>query len=173
METLKNITPYIMILIILWLGYLKCNEDSQVVDDETNKELFEKLDDLHYEITQLKDVNDNLTLQLDTLKNTKEEKIIKYESYYKTYFDTITNDSVECLPKQQVDSIKYVYEEIIEKQDTLLKVKTLTINKLTESDSTKTIIITNQKHIIKKEKPKKWKWGIGGFIGGFLLGKSV
>ena len=125
----------------------------------------DKIDDLkplEAELSGLKALNDSLEVSYQTKKIIKDSLVIRTKTKYITIYDTL-----ECLPKKNVDSLIVSYEDVINEADTLLKVKSLTIVNLTKQNDIKDDVIHNQKREIKIQKRKKWL-----FLGvGYLLGK--
>ena len=146
----------ILLLIALIIVCLyKCEPTK--VNDKINE-----LKPLEDELSDLKALNDSLEVSYQTKKIIKDSLVIRTKTKYITIYDTL-----ECLPKKNVDSLIVSYEDVINEADTLLKVKSLTIVNLTKQNDIKDDVIHNQKREIKIQKRKKWL-----FLGvGYLLGK--
>lgn len=175
---MKKITTILLVLIIglLILYHFKCdNEPLQIKD---NTKLLEKLKPIEAELAVLRAKNDSLELSYQNKKNVKDSIVIRYKKEYIPYYDTITNDTALCLPKKYVDTLVLSYENIINEADTLIKVKSLTIENLTAQNTIKDTIINNYqdneliyKQEIKKQKKNKWLFFGGGVGVGYLIGK--
>ena len=93
-------------------------------------------------------------------------------------YDTITNDSIECLPRPYVESLTESFEYVLEQSDSLIVSKNNEIDNLEKQNEIKDTIIINYQanekeytKALKKEKRKKWLFGVGGFISGVIVGK--
>lgn len=178
---MKKITTILLVLIIGFVAMyilkeLGCNETPKEIKDNT--ELLDRLKPLEVELAVLRAKNDSLELSYQNKKNVKDSVVIRYETKYIPYYDTMTNDTALCLPKKYVDTLVLSYENIINEADTLIKVKSLTIDNLTAQNEIKDTLINNYqdnelvyKKEIKKQKRKKWLFFGGGVGVGYLIGK--
>ena len=176
---MKNITTILLVLIIglLILYHFKCdNEPLQIKD---NTKLLEKLKPIEAELAVLRAKNDSLTNHYADVKNIKDSVVYRTKTKYITIFDTITNDTIDCLPKPHVDTIINTYENVIKAADSMLVVKDTIIKKQEHVISVQDTIISNHEKneatLIKqvnKEKRKGWARTFIGSVGGFLVGKA-
>lgn len=167
---------FISLSIFLILFRPSCNDNTTDLKDNTT--LLNSLEIYKAELVDLKRLNDSLELSYQNNKNLKDSIVYDIRTRYKTYYDTITNDTIECLPKIYVDKVVLTYENLLNDSDTLIKVKSLTIENLTTQNTIKDTIINNYqdneliyKQEIKKQKKKKWLFGAAGTGIGYFLGK--
>ena len=174
----KNTILYILIitLVVVILFQSQCNNPEPIFKD--NKELLDRIDVLVPQYDSLALLAGNLSVQLEIEKNKKDSIVYKLKPHYITVHDTVLGKDIDCLPKPHVDNLISTYEDLLEKQDTLISVKDKQIVNLETQNTTKDTIIDNFKEneifyeeTIKKEKGKKWTWGGAGAILGYVLGK--
>lgn len=175
MKKINTILIFVFIGLLI-LYHFKCDNETPQIKDNT--ELLDKLIPLEAELAVLKAKNDSLELSYQNKKNVKDSVVIRYKNEYIPYYDTITNDTALCLPKKYVDTLVLSYQNIINEADTLIKVKSLTIDNLTVQNTIKDTIINNYqdneliyKEEIKKQKKKKWLFFGGGVGIGYIFGK--
>lgn len=168
------------LIVIGWLLQSKCdktNNDLTIID---NSELKQKVESLKSQISILSVLNDSLTISYASAKETKDSIVYRTKTKYITVFDTITNDTIDCLPKPQVTEIIESYENVIAESDKKIIVQDSLIDKQNEVISVKdTVILKHEKNeqtLIKQVKKEKWKGngkGVGGFILGVIFGKAI
>lgn len=173
------------VIIVLFI-YQGCNKpisnESNLIDD--NERLTTQIDILNKELAILSVLNNSLSIDYINTLNKQDSVRIVIKTKYITIVDTISQDTIECLPK------KYV-EELINSQDSVnliasksLKVKDDMMSVLVETNAIKDTIISNKDEIIdiKDDEIKKHKKGkiksffaglITGFVGGFYLATSL
>ena len=165
------------ILVAILLFSNTCNKPKPVLID--NSKYINKIDSLESEYKGLKYKSAKFELEYEKAKAKKESVVYLTKHHYIMTYDTITNDSVECLPKPYVESLTKSFEYVLEQSDSLIVAKNNQIKNLELQNTTKDTIInnyqTNEKTLTKalrKEKRKKWLWGAGGLGLGYLFGKS-
>lgn len=173
-----GLTFFVIVLFI----YQGCNKpvsnESNLVDD--NERLTTQIDILNKKLSILSVLNDSLSVDYINALNKKDSVRIVIKTKYIAIVDTISQDTIECLPKKYVN-------ELINSQDSFnliasksLSVKNDMIGLLTETNSIKDTIINNKDEIIeikddeikqhKKGKVKSFIVGlITGFAGGVLI----
>ena len=175
---------FVSLIVIGWLLQDKCdktNNDLPIID---NSELKQKVESLKSEISILNASNDSLTKTYADSKNLKDSVLFRTKTRYITIFDTITNDTIDCLPKIYVDTLILSFENVIAEADRKISVQDSLIDKQSETISIQDTIISNDKHNIenlkkevKKEKRKgngkAAKGGVVGLVMGFILGKAL
>lgn len=172
------IVIFISFIVIGWLLQDKCSKpnDLPIID---NSELKDSVKKLKSELAILSVFNDSLTNHYADVKNIKDSVVYRTKTKYITIFDTITNDTIDCLPKPHVDTIINTYENVIKAADSMLVVKDTIIKKQEHVISVQDTIISNHEKneatLIKqlnKEKRKGWARTFIGSVGGFLVGKA-
>lgn len=175
---MKKINTILIFLItgLLILYHFKCNNTTTEIKD--NSAYFETIKIYESELADLREKNDSLEISYQNNKNVKDSIVYDIRKRYITIYDTLTNDTIECLPKNYVDTIVLTYENLLNDADTLIKVKSLTIDNLTIQNTIKDTIIDKFQHNelvykqeIKKQKRKKWLFGGVGVGIGYVLGK--
>lgn len=178
MKNYLKIFLFASVIVIGWLLLDKCSDNSTTKELKDNTILLEKLKPLKAELAVLRAKNDSLELSYQNKKNVKDSLVIRTKTKYITVYDTLTKDTYPCLPKVYVDTIVLTYENLLNDADTIIKVKSLTIENLTTQNTIKDTIINNYqnneliyKQEIKKQKNKKWLFGGVGAGIGYFLGK--
>ena len=178
MKRTLPISAIVLILICIYL-LLKngCNE-KPIPNHKDNTALLDSLKIYKAELAVLKNLNDSLVVTYQNNKITKDSLVIHTQTKYITVYDTLTNDSIKCLPEIYVDSLVLTYENLLLDADTLIKVKSRTIDNLMVQNEIQDTVITNYQHNegiyqqeIKKQKKKKWTFGIVGSGIGYVIGK--
>jgi hypothetical protein len=179
----KNHVIIALTLIIVALIFFKgCDNNIPVKNEflKENKYFTSKIDSIKNEYSILSDLNDSLKVRyingLNKENNTRELIRIKY----RTIHDTISNDTIECLPKEYVNELISVQDSlnVITKEGFIVKDEMIELLKST--NNLKDSIILNDKSIIdcsqeeiKKHKRGKIKYfftGIGvGLVGGIFI----
>ena len=175
---MKNYLIIALVGLIIVLFLLRgCDKPKEVIID--NSRLLNKIDSLELNYDVLKANSIQLELAYQKQKQRKDSVVYKLKNQYIMVYDTITNDTVECLPKPYVDNLVQSFEYVLESSDSLISAKTLQIESLEHISEVKDTVILNYqlneksfKKALRKEKRKKWLFGIGGFGFGYLFGKS-
>ncbi len=168
----------IVITILIVLNYVlkinSCNEPT-IID---NSDYLKQIDSLRGHNNELKIKGDSIQLAYEKAKEKKDSIVYKVRNHYIMVYDTITQDMVECLPKQYVDTLIYTYESVIFKADSVIEIKDQLIDNSERRNEIKDTLISNYQlnekvlqKALKKEKRKKWLFGGGGFLIGYLFGK--
>lgn len=173
---MKNYLVPILILIIVGLLFTKsCNKPQEVIVD--NSPLLEKIDSLTLEYVTIKQNADQWETAYEQQKARKDSIIIKTKLKYITIVDSSTNDSIKCLPEEDVNNLVDSFEYIISVADSTISLKNSQILNLEERQELCDTIISNFEHneevlkeTLKVEKRKKWKFAAGGVGIGFILG---
>jgi hypothetical protein len=131
-----------------------------------NSHLFNKLDTYKTELNDLKALNDSLVISYQKKKKVKDSIVINVKTKYITVYDTVTNDTADCLPKPYVDTLINIYEDLLTNCDSLNSTKNNMIDNLEAQNNIKDTIIINKDKEIKKQKRKKF----GAFLKGLGLG---
>jgi len=146
------------------------NESNLIQENEI---LLNKIDSIDKELAILSVVNDSLELSYKSGKEIKDSIIYHIKNKYIAVYDTITKDTIECLPKPQVDTLINTYELLLIDCDTLISTKDDMISNLSTQNNIKDTIISNKDEIIeiketeiKRQKKKKF----GAFLKGLGLG---
>jgi len=154
-----------------------CSDKPKIVLKD-NTQLFDSLNTYKAKLVDLKALNDSLVKDYNNNKIIKDSIVYHVQTKYLPVFDTITNDTIECLPKQQVDTIINTYENLLSNCDTVIAVKDSVINNLEVQNSIKDTVIFNYqsnekvlKKEVKRQKRKKWLFGGVGVAVGYFLGK--
>lgn len=154
-----------------------CNKPQAQINDTSKYE--NAIDSLVVVNNKIKYNNEKLEIKLDEAKRKKDKVVYVTKNHYIMAYDTLTNDSVECLPKPYVDSLAESFEYVLAASDSLIVGKDIEIDNLEKQNNIKDTIIVQLKNneevlqkSLKKEKKKKWRWGIGGLGLGYLFGKS-
>ena len=171
---------FIALIVVGWLLQSKCNKtnnDLRIIDNSLIKD---RLNNLKSEIAVLSVLNDSLTNSYVNSKNIKDSVVYRTKTKYITVFDTITNDTINCLPKIYVDTLVFTYENVIKECDSLIVVKDSIIVKQQDVISVQdTMILNHEKNEqtlikqVRKEKRKGWFKSAVSFVGGFILGKAI
>ena len=163
-------------LVVILLAYNSCRKVNPTVDIIDNSELLNKIDSLELNYDVLKANSINLELAYQKQKERKDSVVYKLKNQYIMVYDTITKDTVECLPKPYVDNLVLSFEYVLEASDSLISVKSSQIQNLEQQNTVKDTIIVNYqlnektyKKSLRKEKRKKWLYGVTGF--GFVRGR--
>lgn len=175
MKNIYTLIASIVVLIIIALGVPKsCNEPELV----NNTYELQQIDSLVAANDSIKAFGEVLELKLTEAKKRKDSIVYVTKNHYIMAYDTITKDSVECLPKPYVDSLSEAFEYVLEQSDSVIAIKSIQINNLEQQNNLKdTIILSHKSQVnelqktIKKEKRNKFLFGIGGFISGVIVGK--
>jgi len=184
MKNNTYILLFVSLIVIGWLLQSKCDKSNNYLPIIDNSDLKDSLNNLKSEIAVLSVLNDSLTNSYVNSKNIKDSVVYRTKTKYITVFDTITNDTINCLPKIYVDTLIFTYENVIKECDSLIVVKDSIIVKQDEIISVQDTIISNDKQTIgvlkkdvKKERKKGNSKGVkGGLIGtifGFILGIAI
>ncbi|HRN42816.1 MAG TPA: hypothetical protein PK649_12195 [Vicingus sp.] len=175
MKDIRYLIAAIAVLILIVLLLPKSCNEPQLIDNSIQ---LQQIDSLVSANDSIKALNDSLQLNYSERKNIKDSLVIRIKTRYIPIYDTLTNEVIECLPKINVDSLIYTYENIILDADTIIKVQSIQINNLEQQNNIKDTLIqnyqTNEKVLIKsvkKERRNKWLFGASGFGLGFLTGK--
>ena len=172
----KNIGILILSLSVIVICLIKCDKTDNDLSLIDNSKLKHKVENLKSKISILSVSNDSLTKKYTDGKKIKDSVLFQTKTRYISIYDTILNDTIECLPKIHVDTIISTFENIIEKADSLIAVKdTIISNQKDVIIIQDTIIINNEinekklKKQVKKEKRKgNWKFVKGIIFGGSL-----
>jgi hypothetical protein len=176
---MKNNPTYIIIIIILLvisltLKFDRCNEPELV----NNTHELQQIDSLRQEYALLKKQSTLQEVELEKAKKRKDSVVYVTKNHYIMAYDTITKDSVECLPKPYVDSLCDAFEYVLDQSDSLLLTKNSEITNLEKIVKKDSVVISNYQQneqvlikSVKKERRNKWLFGIGGFISGVIVGK--
>lgn len=174
----KNIL-YILIFalgIIVLFQSTTCNEVP--LNDNTN--LFNKIDSLKSKNDSLKLRDDSLSVNYSVATVLKDSFVLQLKNKYIPIYDTITNDTIDCLPKVQVDSLIMTYEDVIGKAESIIEVKDEQIYILDQMNAAKDTVIDNLqvnektlKKSLRKEKRRKWLWFGVGTATGIVIGKIL
>jgi len=164
-------------LIAMALPFLKgCNKP--IIEPADNTLLFERIDSLKPQYDSLKTYTDSLEIAYKNKVNVKDSLVLRFKTKYIPYYDTITGEVGECLPKPYVDSLSTTYEGLILDADTIIKTQKKQINNLEVQNSSKDTIIDNLQNTeivlnkkLRREQGKKWLWGGAGTVVGYVLGK--
>ena len=175
---MKNYLIIALVVLVAILSLLRgCDKPKETIID--NSHLLNKIDSLELNYDVLKANSIQLELAYQKQKERKDSVVYKLKNQYIMVYDTITKDTVECLPKPYVDNLVQSFEYVLESSDSLISAKTLQIESLEHISEVKDTVILNYqlneksfKKALKKEKRKKWLFGIGGFGFGYLFGKS-
>jgi len=175
---MKNYLIIALVVLIVILSLLRgCDKPKEIIID--NSELLNKVDSMQSNYNALKYKSTKLELELDKQKERKDSVVYKLKNQYIMVYDTITQDTVECLPKPYVDNLLLSFEYVLEASDSLIASKSLQIESLEHISEVKDTIILNYqlnektyKKSLRKEKRKKWLFGVTGFGFGYLFGKS-
>lgn len=179
MKNFEKILIFVSVIVIGWLLLEKCNDtpQPQLID---NSALLESLKPLEAELSVLRAKNDSLVVSYQNNKNVKDSIVYDVRKRFITIYDTLRNDSTKYYSESQVDTIIDVYEGLLADCDTLIAVKdSINLNLTIQNEKKDTAIINYKsneivlKKDIKQEKKKKWNWGLGGLILGYLLGKAT
>ena len=164
-------------LVAMTLPFLKgCNKP--IIEPTDNTLLYERINSLKPQYDSLKTYTDSLEIAYKNKVNVKDSLVLRFKTKYIPYYDTITGEVGECLPKPYVDSLSTTYEGLILDADTIIKTQKKQINNLEVQNATKDTI--NDNHVkdkavlndeLRREKGKKWTWGGAGVLLGYLLGK--
>lgn len=174
-----NKLNYILILaiiVLLLFNWNSCNK--QPIKLKNNTHLFDSLKTYKDELVVLKALNDSLVVEYQNNKIVKDSLVINVKTKYIPVYDTLTNEIVDCLPKPHVDTLINTYEDLLVDCDSLISTKDDIISNLDVQSTIKdTIIVKYQSNEvvyrkeIKKQKRKKWKFGVVGTAIGYVLGK--
>lgn len=174
---MKNTILYILIFalgIIVLFQSITCNEVP--LNDNTN--LFNRIDSLKSKNDSLKLRDDSLSVNYSLSKEIKDSVVFRIKTRYLSVYDTVSQQTVDCLPKVHVDSLIITYEDVIGKAESIIEVKDEQIYILDQMNETKDTLIENfqQNEVvlnkeIKKQKKKKWIFGIVGASFGYVAGK--
>ena len=166
--------------VIGWLLQDKCdksNNDLPIIDNSLLKENVQKL---KLEISYLSVLNDSLTKSYADSKDIKDSVVYSIKTKYITIFDTITNDTIDCLPKIYVDTMILSFENVIKECDKKLIVQDSIIFKQSEVINKQDTMILNHEinektllNQVRKEKQKGWFKSAVSFVGGVLIGKVI
>ena len=175
---MKNYLIIALVVLIVILSLLRgCDKPKEIIID--NSHLLNKIDSLELNYDVLKANSINLELAYQKEKQRKDSVVYKLKNKYVMAYDTTTKDSIECLPKPYVDNLVLSFEYVLESSDSLIASKTLQIESLEHISEVKDTIILNYqlnektyKKSLRKEKRKKWLFGVTGFGFGYLFGKS-
>ena len=180
---MKNNLLIILLVALIVIGWLlqdkcdKTNNDLPIIDNSLLKEKVEKL---KLEISYLSVLNDSLTKSYADSKDIKDSIVYLTKTRYITIFDTITNDTIECLPKEFVDTLILTYENVIKECDKKLIVQDSIIFKKSEAINKQDTMILNHEineqtllKQVRKEKQKGWFKSAVSFVGGVLIGKAI
>lgn len=169
---------YLLIAAIILIGIYvflpkSCNENPVIID---NSEQFVKINSLKNAYSELKRKNNIVLLEFERLKQRKDSIIYKVKNQYLTVYDTISQDTINCLPEVYVDSLIVAYEDVIVKADSVIVIKdSLIINLSTSNEVKDTMLVnykTNEKKLLKRlKREKKLKWFFGGV--GLIIGKLL
>jgi hypothetical protein len=175
---MKNYLIIALVGLIVVLFLLRsCDKPKETIID--NSHLLNKIDSLELNYDVLKANSIQLELAYQKQKERKDSVVYKLKNQYIMVYDTITKDTVECLPKPYVDNLVLSFEYVLESSDSLISVKSSQIGNLEQQNNIKdTIILSHKQQVnelqksVKKEKRKKWLFGVTGFGFGYLFGKS-
>lgn len=175
---MKNIYTLIAAISLLILVAIFLPKSCEKIELVNNSYELRQIDSLVAANDSIKALNDSLQLNYSEGKNIKDSLVIRIKTRYTPIYDTLTKDTIECLPKVYVDSLIMTYESLILDADTIIKVQSIQITNLELQNDIKDQLIlnyqTNEKVLIKsvkKERRNKWLFGAGGFLGGLLIGK--
>jgi len=180
MKNNTYILLFVSLIVIGWLLQSKCDKSNNYLPIIDNSDLKDSLNNLKSEIAVLSVLNDSLTNSYVNSKNIKDSVVYRTKTKYITVFDTITNDTINCLPKIYVDTLIFTYENVIKEADSLLVVKDNIITKQKDViNKQDTMILNHEKNEqtlikqVRKEKQKGWFKSAVGFVGGVILGKAI
>ena len=179
MKNNTYILLFVSLIVIGWLLQSKCDKSNNYLPIIDNSDLKDSLNNLKSEIAVLSVLNDSLTNSYVNSKNIKDSVVYRTKTKYITVFDTITNDTINCLPKIYVDTLVFTYENVIKECDSLIVVKDSIIVKQQDVISVQdTMILNHEKNEqtlikqVRKEKRKSWFKSAVSFVGGLLIGKA-
>jgi len=180
MKNNTYILLFVSLIVIGWLLQSKCDKSNNYLPIIDNSDLKDSLNNLKSEIAVLSVLNDSLTNSYVNSKNIKDSVVYRTKTKYITVFDTITNDTINCLPKIYVDTLIFTYENVIKECDSLIVVKDSIIVKQQDViNDQDTMILNHEKNEqtlikqVRKEKRKGWFKSAVSFVGGFILGKAI
>ena len=169
---MKNYLILVLVAICIALLLLRgCDKPKEIVIDNTP--LFNTIDSLKIEYDVLRVNSDQLELAYEKQKQRKDSIIIRIKPQYIMCYDEVEDDSLECLPKPFVDELITSFDSVIVISDSLIASKSYQIENLERRDTIKDAVIlnyqTNERVLIKsvkKEKRKKWLFGVigAGFV---------
>jgi len=168
---MKKITnPLIIVvlfIIILVLSLQRCDEKNVPVHN--NSENFEKIEFLKDELNELSVLNTSLSIKYKEVLQRKDSVRMMVKNKYIQVFDTISQTTIDCLPKEYVDSLIFMQDSTDKICGQNLSVKDSIIENLTNQNNIKDTIIIDLKKEIKRQKRGKIKAfivgiGTGAFI---------
>jgi len=105
MKNNTYILLFVSLIVIGWLLQSKCDKTNNELPIIDNSDLNDSLKVLKSEIDVLSVLNDSLSNSYVNSKNIKDSVVYRTKTKYITIFDTITNDTINCLPKIYVDTL--------------------------------------------------------------------
>lgn len=178
---MKNTILYVIIFV---LGIVVLFQSTTCNDHDVQLfgivEQLNRIDSLRQHNDSLKLRDDSLTVNYSIAIVFKDSFVMRLKNKYITIYDTISQQTVDCLPKNEVDSLIMTYEAVIGSAEAVIEVKDEQIYILDKTNETKDTIIENMqvneetlKKSLKKEKRKKFVWGGFGFGIGYLFSKVL
>lgn len=175
---MKNIYTLIAAISLLVLVAIFIPKSCNKVELVNNNYELQQIDSLRQEYALLKKQSTLQEVELEKAKKRKDSVVYVTKNHYIMAYDTITKDSVECLPKPYVDSLCDAFEYVLDQSDSLLLTKNSEITNLEKIVKKDSVVISNYQQneqvlikSVKKERRNKWLFGAGGFGLGFLTGK--
>ena len=134
---MKNIYILITAISLLILVAIFLPKSCEKIELVNNSHELRQIDSLVAANDSIKALNDSLQLNYSDSKNIKDSLVIRIKTRYIPIYDTLTKDTIECLPKVYVDSLIMTYESLILDADTIIKVQSIQITNIEQQNEFK------------------------------------